>query len=205
MLGGCADSRQAAPGDVRQSFAGQTVRLIVGVSAGGGQDTYTRTMAPFLAKHLPGQPGIVVENMPGAGGLVAATYLARRAEPNGLAIGFMSAQAVLAQLLNNTAQFDVRELPLIGTPAVDGYVCTFSRASGFTLEGWRGGRFAKLGVTNVGSSVAAYGLLVSEAIGLPVRTVGGTGNHGDQVGHGERRGRRGVPQPRLLHDVVPAA
>ena len=50
-------------------YKGKTIRIIVATSAGGGFDTYTRTIARYLGKHVPGQPAIVVENMPGAGGV----------------------------------------------------------------------------------------------------------------------------------------
>ena len=53
-------------------YKGKTLRMIVGTSAGGGFDAYTRTLARHFGKHVPGQPNIVVENMPGAGHLIAA-------------------------------------------------------------------------------------------------------------------------------------
>src|SRR5690242_20261373 len=56
-------------------YAGKTLRIIVGSSAGGGYDTYARALAPFLAEHLPGKPTIVVQNMPGGGGITSVLYL----------------------------------------------------------------------------------------------------------------------------------
>ena len=109
--------------------------------------------------------------MPGAGGLIAADYLAGRAEPDGLTLGLLGVQAVLAQLLDETPHFDVRELPLVGSPAGDGAVCAFSRTSGFTLEAWRKGRVPRLGMTNRGSTTASYAFLVSAALQLPVHPV----------------------------------
>src|SRR5271156_3907587 len=65
------------------SFKGQVVRLVVGFSPGGGFDTHARTLARYLSKHIPGMPLIIVENMPGAGSLTAANYIARLAKPDG--------------------------------------------------------------------------------------------------------------------------
>ena len=158
------------PADV---YRGRTLRIIVGVSPGGGQDLYARVMAAHLSRHLPGQPNVIVENMPGAGGLIAASYMARRATPDGLTIGLLGVQAVLAQLLTDSPQFDIRDLPIVGSPADDGTVCAFTRASRFSLDAWRHGRVARLGMTNRGSTTASYAFLLSEALGLPIRPVVG--------------------------------
>jgi tripartite-type tricarboxylate transporter receptor subunit TctC len=72
-------------------YQGKTVRIIVGTSAGGGFDTYTRTLARHFGKHIPGQPAVIVENMPGAGHLIAANHMYNVAKPDGLTVIFMEA------------------------------------------------------------------------------------------------------------------
>jgi tripartite-type tricarboxylate transporter receptor subunit TctC len=67
-----------------QEFKGKTVTLIVGAPAGGGTDATGRLIAPFLSKYLPGNPGVVVQNMPGADGVVAANYFVQQVRPDGL-------------------------------------------------------------------------------------------------------------------------
>ena len=129
-------------------------------------------MAPHLARQLEGEPNVIVENMPGAGGLVAATYLARRATPDGLTIGLLGPQPTFSQL-GPQALFDVRTLPIIGSPADDSPVCVFARERGFSLDTWRSGRTPRLGMTRRGSSTAAYGVLLTEALGLPIKPVTG--------------------------------
>src|SRR5262249_34722201 len=69
------------------AFEGKTIRIVVGFSAGGGFDTYSRAIARHMSKHIPGNPAIIVENMTGAGSIVAANYLYRIAKPDGLTIG----------------------------------------------------------------------------------------------------------------------
>ncbi len=64
-------------------YKGQTVRIIVGASAGGGYDTYSRTIARHIGKHIPGNPTFLVENMPGAGFLISANYMYKVANPMG--------------------------------------------------------------------------------------------------------------------------
>ena len=61
--------------------------MIVGFSAGGGFDTYSRAIARHMGKHIPGKPRVVVENMTGAGSLIAANYIYGQAKPGGLTIG----------------------------------------------------------------------------------------------------------------------
>jgi len=172
-LFGCrgTSSTQTLDSDPAPFYRGRALRIIVGVSPGGGQDLYARIMAAHLSRHLPGRPNVIVDNKPGAGGLIAANYMARQANPDGLTIGLLGVQAVVAQLLGNTPQFDIRDLPIIGSPADDGAVCAFTRASGFSLDAWRGGRVARLGMTNRGSTTASYAFLVSEALVLPIRPV----------------------------------
>ena len=68
-------------------YQGKTVRIVVGLAAGGGYDLYARTLARHLGKHIPGNPAVVVENMTGAGSIIAANYLYKIAKPDGLTIG----------------------------------------------------------------------------------------------------------------------
>ena len=68
-------------------FDGKTIRIVVGFAPGGGFDTYARVISRHLSRHIPGNPTIVVENMTGAGSLIAANHLYRVARPDGLTIG----------------------------------------------------------------------------------------------------------------------
>ena len=98
----------AAPTMAQDSFYnGKTVRIIVGASAGGGYDTYSRTIARHMGKHIPGNPTFVVENMPGAGFLISANYIYKVAKPDGLTIGHFIGGLFLQQLLGKPGiEFD---------------------------------------------------------------------------------------------------
>jgi tripartite-type tricarboxylate transporter receptor subunit TctC len=65
----------SAAGAQDDFYRGKTIRIVVGYTAGGGFDTYSRAIARHLAKHVPGKPAVIVENMPGAAGLVAANSI----------------------------------------------------------------------------------------------------------------------------------
>src|SRR5512143_710785 len=56
-------------------YQGKTIKLIIGSSAGGGYDLWPRFVAPYFTRHIPGNPEIIPQNMPGAGGIVAANYV----------------------------------------------------------------------------------------------------------------------------------
>ena len=68
-------------------YAGKTIRIIVGFPAGGGFDTYSRVLGRHIGKHIPGNPSVVVDNVTGAGSLIAANTLYKSAKPDGLTIG----------------------------------------------------------------------------------------------------------------------
>ena len=80
LLGG------AARAEPEPFYKGKTISIVVGLEAGGTVDLFARVFAQVIQKHLKGQPVIVVQNMPGAGGLLATNYLAERAKPDGLTI-----------------------------------------------------------------------------------------------------------------------
>ncbi|HYJ16549.1 MAG TPA: hypothetical protein VE170_13725, partial [Candidatus Limnocylindria bacterium] len=72
-------------------FEGKTMTIIVGTGAGDLYDLYARAVALFMGKHLPGNPNILVQNMPGAGHMIAANYVYNIAKPDGLTLGAINA------------------------------------------------------------------------------------------------------------------
>ncbi|HKY08880.1 MAG TPA: tripartite tricarboxylate transporter substrate-binding protein [Candidatus Binatia bacterium] len=119
-------------------YKGRTIRIIVGTSAGGGFDTYTRTLARHLGKHVPGQPAMVVENMPGAGHLIAANHMYKVARPDGLTIGHFHGGWFLYQLFKRPGiEFDATQFEFIGSPIRESRACALTKASGITsVERW---------------------------------------------------------------------
>jgi tripartite-type tricarboxylate transporter receptor subunit TctC len=75
---------------VESFYRGRTVSLVIGYSVGGGYDIHGRVLARHLGKHIPGNPGIIVQNMPGGGSLRAANYLYNAAPKDGTTIGVFS-------------------------------------------------------------------------------------------------------------------
>jgi tripartite-type tricarboxylate transporter receptor subunit TctC len=76
----------AMPARAADFYQGKTITLIVGYAPGGGVDATARVVARHFAKFIPGQPGVVVQNMEGAAGIVATNYLSQRVAPDGLTL-----------------------------------------------------------------------------------------------------------------------
>lgn len=157
-------------------YKGKTVRIIVGASAGGGYDTYSRTIARHMGKHIPGNPTFVVENMPGAGFLISANYIYKIAKPDGLTIGHFIGGLFLQQLLEKPGiEFDARNFEYIGVPTQDNYVLGVAKATGITsMDQWFSTKtVVKLGGVGVGSATDDIPKVLAATIGLPMQLVTG--------------------------------
>ncbi|MEA2985373.1 MAG: hypothetical protein QOD94_1627 [Alphaproteobacteria bacterium] len=89
-------------------FAGKTVNVIVPYTEGGGTDLYARLFVPYLRKHLPGNPTVVIRNMPGGGSIMGSNHFHKNAKPDGLTIVGTSSSTLVAQLLaGKKREFDV--------------------------------------------------------------------------------------------------
>ena len=98
-------------------YQGKQVRVVVGFTPGGFYDRWARLLSRFMPKYIPGNPDMIVQNMPGAGSVVAANYVYAVAKGDGLTIGFPSNAIYLDQLVGRKeAQFDIRKFNWIGSP-----------------------------------------------------------------------------------------
>ena len=115
MMLAVAQTKAAAQSET--DFKGKTIRLIIGTATGGGVDLYARVVAQHLGRHLPGEPTIVPQNMPGASSVVAANYLYTMAKPDGLTLGALQGGAFFDQILGrDTAKFEWAKFTWIGSP-----------------------------------------------------------------------------------------
>jgi tripartite-type tricarboxylate transporter receptor subunit TctC len=110
-----AQSASRPPGD--DGFPKQ-VRLVIGYTTGGGYDVYARALARFIGSHLPGEPGVVPQNMPGAGSLVAANWLYNNAPKDGSAFAAINRGIPFEPLMDDkAAKFDSLQFGWIGSLA----------------------------------------------------------------------------------------
>ena len=108
---------------IEQFFARRTVTIVIGYTAGGSYDLYGRMVARHLGKHIPGQPTVIAQNMPGAGSLKAANYLYELAPKDGTALGVIVESAALEQALANPAvQYDAGKFTYLGRVATSNNV-----------------------------------------------------------------------------------
>src|SRR4051794_37243864 len=99
---------------VADFYRGKTLRMLIGYGPGGGYDIYGRLVAEFLPRHLPGNPAIVTQNMPGAGSFVAAKYIYDVAPKDGTVLGSLAQTLALDSLTNVNAKIDVGKMPYLG-------------------------------------------------------------------------------------------
>jgi tripartite-type tricarboxylate transporter receptor subunit TctC len=157
-------------------YKDKTIRIIVGFGAGGGFDAYARSLSRHMGKHIPGNPTIIVENMTGAGSLVAANHIYKIAKPDGLTIGNFHGSQVVAQLIGGQGiEFDARKLEWIGTPGKNHDVCLLSKASGIaSVEQWMAAKApVRLGGSAPGSSTDDFPKILRAVLNLPLRIVTG--------------------------------
>ena len=102
-------------------YEGKTIRIIVALGTGGDYDNYARVAGRYLGKYIPGNPTVIVQNMPGAGGLLAANHLANVAPKDGTVIGALHANTTLAQVTSApNVEYDVRKFNWIGRTSSGG-------------------------------------------------------------------------------------
>ena len=115
----------AAPATAQDYYAGKTVDLVVGNYPGGGFDIYARALARHLGRHIPGNPTVVVKNMPGAGSAKAGIHISQIAPKDGLSIGAVTPGAIVGPLLDDKPQsmFDPTKVTYLGTANSGTRIC----------------------------------------------------------------------------------
>ena len=168
-----------SPGDTwaqETFYKGKVIRVIVGFSAGGGFDVNARIIARHMGKYIPGNPSIIVENMTGAGSLIAANYVYKAAKPDGLTIGNFAGGLIMNQIFGQPGiEFEARKYIYIGVPAKSPPVCVLSKASGISnMEKWMAAKTpVKLGGLSPGNTTDDVPKVLKSTIGLPIQVVTG--------------------------------
>lgn len=157
-------------------YQGKMIRIVVGFSPGGAFDAYSRSLSRHMRKYIAGSPNITVENMPGAGSLIAANYLYKAAAPDGLTIGNFIGSVLMGQVLGQKGiEFDARRFEYVGAPARYNPICLFSKASGITsLDNWFAAKTpVKMGGIGQGTSGDNTIRILRATVGLPIQLVSG--------------------------------
>jgi tripartite-type tricarboxylate transporter receptor subunit TctC len=198
LLFGMALLFGAAHATAQEFYKGKTIRLVVGNSVGGAMDDWARFVALYLGKHIAGNPAIVVQNMPGAAGVIAANYVYGVAKPDGLTLGLVNSALYIDQLLGaKEVKFDWPKFSWIGSPErVDNVL--FIRTDGpyKSLEDIRKAseppRCASLARSGLGYNLLR---LLEEGLGVKFNIVAGYGGGGEMnlaIEKGEAHCRAGT-------------
>lgn len=159
-----------------QEFSAKTVTLLVGFPPGGGYDAIARIFARHFGRYMPGTPGIVVQNQPGAGSLTLANLLYNTGPKDGSQMGLMASSAVIEPLLGNAqVKFDAMKFAWIGNLNRDTAACGAWHTSG--IRTWddavkRGARFGSSGPAAITSQ---HALFLKNVLGVPFTVLSGFG------------------------------
>ena len=161
---------------VADFYRGKTVRIVVGFSAGGGYDQYSRLIGRHLSKYIPGNPAIIVENMAGAGSIIAANHTFNAAPKDGTIIGNISGPIILEQLFGNPAvQFDLAKYRYLAVPVAETYVVVVTRKPGVAkldeIIGPKGKQVIFGAIP--GSTVEHGAILMRDLLGANLKVVSG--------------------------------
>ena len=171
LLGTSASAQADAVADF---YRGKTVQLLVGVNPGGEYDVHARLLARHLGRHIAGNPTIIVQNMPGAGGLAMANYLYNLAPKDGSALGVVS-NGLLAQQaagLSNV-RYDAGKLQWIGSISPMVQIFGVWRTSGVTSLAETRAKEIVVGTTGRGNASYSFPMVLKELYGAQLRLVTG--------------------------------
>ena len=158
-------------------FQGKTIRIIVGYSPGGGYDALARMLSRQMPKHIPGHPTILVENMAGAGSLLAANHIFKVAKPDGLTMGHFSGGFVYSQVMGQPGiELDMQKFVFVGAVARDESAIAVTKASGVNnMERWFAAKTPlKMGTTGPGAFGTDNVLkVIKVALNLPMQIISG--------------------------------
>ncbi len=155
-------------------FAGKTVTMIIGFGPGGGYDMWARLVADHIGKHLPGNPTVIAQNLPGGGSYRAANYIYNVAPKDGTAMALIARDAALGPLTGEPgAQFDATKFSYIGTPATETNVCIAYHTAAVKTAQDLTEKQLIVGDNGPGTGTHSYPLALNAILGMKFKLVGG--------------------------------
>lgn len=167
--------------NVEAFFKGKTITMVIVYAPGGSYDLWARTLAPFIKKHT-GASNVIVQNMPGAGGLAGGAYMYSIAKPDGLTMAIvpMAGMAVAELLELPAVKYDLDKFNYICRFEISERALFASKASGFksVADMQKATKPIRFGATDVSSESSVEKALIAEALGLKAKII--TGYKGSQ-------------------------
>lgn len=161
---------------VAEFYRGKTVRVIVGFSAGGGYDQYSRVIARHVSKYIPGNPAVIVDNMPGVGSIIAANHVFNASARDGTVIGNISGPIVLEQLFGAPSiQFDMAKFRYLAVPVSETYLMIVTKKPGINkFDELIGPKSKQVSFGAIpGSTVEHAPILARDVLGANLKVVSG--------------------------------
>lgn len=155
-------------------YRGKTVTLIVSSASGGGYDTLGRVIANHLGRHIPGNPQVIVRNMPGAGGIVATNHLYNVAAKDGTVVGGVQNNTPFEPLFGTkAATYDPLKFNWLGTPSFEVAIASVWHKT--PVNSWKDTRTREItmGSSGVNSTPSFYGRLLIETLGMKLKIIVG--------------------------------
>ena len=166
--------------DVADFYRGKRISLVIGFGSGGGYDIYARMLARFVGAHIPGNPTIVPQNMPGAGSRSAANWLYRVAPQDGTVIACLGQATPTDQALGQPGvQFDAREFNWIGNLSVVNNIMFVAAASGVASIADAKTKSLAIGATGASSPSVLYPQVTNNLLGTKFKIIAGYPGGGD--------------------------
>lgn len=191
----CGLALVTGPGLAQTPFAGKTVTILVGNPPGGGYDRLARVVGRHLGRYLPGNPTVLVQNMPGAAGVVAANHLYNVARPDGLTLGLFNQNMVFGQLLQvEGLRVDMRRWQWVGsvTRETDVFTIRADLPYRHILDLRKADPPLAVGATAPGSGSYDFPLVLKAFLKLNIRIVSGYAGRSDIILAIERKEVDGV-------------
>src|SRR4051794_137279 len=162
-------------------YAGKTVTIVVGSDVGGGYDAYARVIGRHLGRLIPGQPAVVIQNMPGAGGATATGYVYKIAPKDGTVIGATSPDALVAPLFDQhpSSLYDPAKFAYLGSADDGARICVTSPSSSVHNARDAQARKVVIAAAGTGSSSSDYAKLHKATSKLQMTIVSGYKGTGD--------------------------
>jgi tripartite-type tricarboxylate transporter receptor subunit TctC len=156
-------------------YSGKTIQVLIGFSAGGGYDIYARALARHMGRHIPGNPRLLPQNMPGAGSLKAVNYLYNVAPKDGTAIAGFAPGVVVEPLLGRSegTQFDAPKFAWLGSISQEVSVCAFIKAAGIRTWHDMQTKRSVIGASAGGAESDVFPNVLRKLFNLPLSIVTG--------------------------------
>jgi tripartite-type tricarboxylate transporter receptor subunit TctC len=172
VLSGLPARAQSVP-SAEEFYKGKTINVVIGFSVGGGYDLYARHLARHIGKHIPGNPNVVPQNMPGAGSLKAANYIFTAAPKDGTYFGTFARTTGINPLLDSGAKFDSRQFAWLGSVTDDVSLCMSWHAT--QIQTWQDfiSKPSTMGGQGPSSEPDMFARLFKNVFGAPIKLVAG--------------------------------